>query len=71
MGLNSKMAITGDITQIDLVNKKDSGLVELVKIFKNTKEIKIISFTHLDVVRHHLVKKIIQIYEKWEAKKTK
>jgi phosphate starvation-inducible PhoH-like protein len=70
LGINSKMAITGDITQIDLQNKKESGLVELVKIFKKTADIKIISFTREDVVRHPLVKKIIDAYEKRESKKS-
>lgn len=71
LGVNSKMAITGDITQIDLANKKESGLVELVKIFKNSTDIKIINFLPDDVVRHSLVKKIIQAYENWETKKQK
>lgn len=68
LGINSKMAVTGDITQIDLENKKRSGLVELVKMFEDSADIKIISFQPQDIVRHPLVKKIISVYEKWESK---
>ncbi|MFH1282237.1 MAG: PhoH family protein [bacterium] len=63
MGNNSKMVITGDITQIDLENKNRSGLVQASRLLKNVEEIAIIYLGHEDVIRHHLVKKIIKAYE--------
>ena len=66
LGFNSKAVITGDVTQIDLPDAKRSGLVEAVKILKNIKGIGIVNFTEKDVVRHHLVQKIIKAYEQYE-----
>ncbi|WP_040196481.1 PhoH family protein [Candidatus Soleaferrea massiliensis] len=66
LGFNSKAVITGDVTQIDLPNEKKSGLVEAVKILKNIRDIGIVNFTEKDVVRHHLVQKIIKAYEAYE-----
>ena len=66
LGFNSKMVITGDITQIDLPEGKRSGLVEAVRILKNIKGISTIRFTEKDVVRHRLVQDIIRAYEKSE-----
>ena len=63
IGFNSKAAITGDITQIDLPNQKKSGLVEAKKILKDIKGINFIFFSKQDVVRHKLVQEIIQAYE--------
>lgn len=72
LGFNSKMVVTGDITQIDLPDGKRSGLVEVTKILKNVEDIKTIYFTEKDVVRHKLVQDIIKAYEKFEeAKKRK
>lgn len=72
LGFNSKMVVTGDITQIDLPDGKRSGLVEATKILKNVEDIKIIHFSEKDVVRHKLVQDIIKAYEKYEeAKKRK
>lgn len=65
LGFNSKAVITGDITQIDLPDAQKSGLIEAVKILKNIDDIAIIEFTEKDVVRHHLVQKIIKAYEKY------
>lgn len=65
LGFNSKAVITGDITQIDLPDAHKSGLVEAIKILKNIEDISIIEFTEKDVVRHHLVQKIIKAYEKY------
>lgn len=65
LGFNSKAVITGDITQIDLPDSNKSGLVEAIKILKNVDDISIIEFTEKDVVRHHLVQKIIKAYEKY------
>ena len=64
IGENSKLVINGDPSQVDLVNKSHSGLVESKKILKNIKEIKFIEFDHNDVVKHPLVSKIIQAYQK-------
>ncbi len=62
IGENSKIVVNGDPSQVDLINKKQSGLVQSTKILKNIKEIKCIEFDHTDVVRHPLVSKIIQAY---------
>lgn len=63
LGFNSKMVVTGDITQIDLNKNIVSGLVHAVKILKDIKEIKFINFSTVDVMRHPLVSKIIEKYE--------
>ena len=62
MGKNSKMIITGDITQIDLKSKKESGLIDALKRFKNIEGIGIIQFQEDDVLRHSIVKKILSKY---------
>lgn len=64
LGFNSKMVITGDITQIDLPDSRRSGLVDAMKILKNIDDISVIHFTEKDVVRHKLVQDIIKAYEK-------
>ncbi|MBQ8860023.1 MAG: PhoH family protein [Ruminococcus sp.] len=69
LGNGSKMVITGDITQIDLPNGAKSGLKEAVKVLKNIKDIKHITFSEKDVVRHKLVQDIIKAYEKNEEAK--
>ena len=66
LGESSRMIITGDITQIDLEYKKNSGLVFASKALKTIKGIEIIYFSKEDIVRHHLVKNIISAYEKWD-----
>ena len=68
LGNNSKAIITGDITQIDLPYLRKSGLVDALEILENIKGISIFHFTHKDVVRHPLVQKIIQAYEKRDVK---
>lgn len=65
LGFGSKIVITGDITQIDLPDKRRSGLVEAVKVLKNIDDIAINRFTEKDVVRHKLVSDIIRAYEKY------
>ena len=67
IGENSKLVVNGDPTQIDLINKLDSGLIKSKNILKNLKEIKIIEFDHNDVVRHPLVSKIIRAYNNKSA----
>jgi len=63
LGFNSKAVITGDITQIDLPNTNRSGLVEAVSVLKNVSGISFQFFDESDVVRHHLVQRIIRAYE--------
>lgn len=63
LGFNSKMVVTGDITQIDLNKNILSGLIHAIKILKDIKEIKFINFSTIDVMRHPLVSKIIEKYE--------
>lgn len=65
-GANSKVIITGDVTQIDLQNKSDSGLIHARSILKNIHGIEFVMFDNKDVVRHKLVADIIKAYEKEE-----
>ena len=69
LGFNSKIVVTGDVTQIDLPDGKRSGLVEAVKILKNVDDIQAVRFSEKDVVRHKLVMDIIKAYEKNEEVK--
>ena len=64
IGENSKLVVNGDPSQVDLINKSHSGLIKSKNILRNIKEIKTIEFDHRDVVRHPLVSKIIQAYQK-------
>ena len=63
LGNESKMVITGDITQIDIPRSKTSGLLEIRKILKSLKGISFHDFGASDVVRHHLVQKIVEAYD--------
>ena len=63
IGENSKLVVNGDPSQVDLINKRDSGLTKSKNILKALKEIKIIEFDQNDVVRHPLVSKIIKAYQ--------
>jgi len=67
LGFGSKAVITGDITQIDLPRGKASGLKEAIRILDDVEDISITQFSEKDVVRHHLVQKIIKAYEKYEG----
>ena len=67
MGFNSKAVITGDITQIDLPNSKRSGLVEAIDILHRVNGIAFVHFDETDVVRHHLVQRIIRAYDEHKA----
>ena len=64
LGFNSKMVITGDVTQIDLPEGKRSGLKEAVRVLRGVEDIALFRFTEKDVVRHKLVQDIIRAYEK-------
>jgi phosphate starvation-inducible PhoH-like protein len=68
LGYNVKAVVTGDITQIDLPHEVTSGLIEAREILKYIKEIKFIYFDKTDVIRHKLVKEIIDAYEKKEKR---
>lgn len=69
LGFNSKMVVTGDVTQIDLPDGKRSGLTDAMRILRNVPDISINTFTEKDVVRHKLVQDIIKAYEKNEEKR--
>lgn len=69
MGKNAKFIITGDITQIDLSHKQQSGLYIATQILKDIEGIGIIEFNELDIVRHKLVKDIVKAYEQFQNKK--
>lgn len=64
MGKNAKFIVTGDITQIDLPRKEDSGLVSTLKLLKGIPDIAVIYFDVRDIIRHKLVKYIVQAFEK-------
>ena len=64
IGENSKLVVNGDPTQIDLINKNQSGLEQTKKILQDINEIKFVEFTHNDVARHPLVAKIVRAYQK-------
>jgi phosphate starvation-inducible PhoH-like protein len=63
LGFNSKAVITGDITQIDLPNARRSGLVEAIDVLKNVEGLAFSYFDDSDVVRHHLVQRIVRAYD--------
>lgn len=69
LGFNSKAVITGDITQIDLEKHKVSGLIEIQDILMDIEEVEFIYFTKSDVVRHKLVKRIIDAYYRFKKDK--
>jgi phosphate starvation-inducible PhoH-like protein len=68
LGVDSKMVITGDITQIDLPTGQRSGLLEAWHILQDTPGIHFHQFTDVDVVRHELVQSIVRAYSKHEEK---
>ena len=69
MGENSRIVVTGDITQIDLPHNVTSGMADAIDVLKDVEGIEIVRLTSKDVVRHELVTKIIQAYEKAESAK--
>ena len=64
MGMNTKMVITGDITQVDLPHSTMSGLVNALQVLKDIKDISFIQMDKDDIVRHKLVTKIVEAYER-------
>ncbi|MEB8433484.1 PhoH family protein [Cocleimonas sp. KMM 6892] len=67
IGFGSTVVVTGDITQIDLPNNQRSGLKHVIDILQGVKEIRFSFFESKDVVRHSLVQRIVDLYEKYEA----
>jgi phosphate starvation-inducible protein PhoH and related proteins len=68
LGFNSKAVITGDITQIDLPNSRRSGLLEAADVLRNVDGLTFVHFDESDVVRHHLVQRIIRAYDEHKAR---
>jgi phosphate starvation-inducible PhoH-like protein len=68
LGFNSKAVITGDVTQIDLPNAKRSGLLEAADVLKHVEGLAFAYFDDTDVVRHHLVQRIIRAYDEHKAR---
>jgi phosphate starvation-inducible PhoH-like protein len=66
-GFNSKLVVTGDVTQIDLPSGRGSGLIQAAEILKGIPEIRMVHFDQSDVVRHPMVQRIIQAYEAHQA----
>lgn len=66
MGMNTKMIVTGDMTQIDLPHSQTSGLVQAMKILKGVKGISFVELNKKDIVRHKLVTKIVEAYERFD-----
>ena len=64
MGRNAKFIVTGDITQVDLPNQRDSGLMPAIEMLRKIKGIAVVEFDKKDIVRHELVKHIVQAFEK-------
>ena len=65
LGFNSRMVITGDITQVDLPSSRASGLIEIQSVLKSVPGIRFVYFTEKDVVRHELVSEIVRAYDEW------
>ena len=68
MGMNTKMIVTGDMTQIDLPTSQTSGLIQAMRILKDVKGISFIEMNKKDIVRHKLVTRIVEAYEKYDEK---
>jgi phosphate starvation-inducible PhoH-like protein len=69
LGFNSRMVITGDITQVDLPSTRASGLIEIQSVLKNVSGIHFVYFTEKDVVRHELVSEIVRAYDEWARRR--
>ena len=69
LGMNAKMIITGDITQIDLPRSTTSGLVQALRVLDRVDGIGKVEFTKKDIIRHHLVQRIVEAYEAYDKKK--
>ena len=71
LGMNAKMIVTGDVTQIDLPPSTTSGLIQAMQILKGVNGIGTIEFTKKDIVRHKLVQRIVEAYDKFDDKRKK
>ncbi len=71
MGVGSKMIVNGDLSQIDLPNKKESGLLHASAVLSKVEGVAFVEFSGQDVVRHPLVKDIVAAYDKWDKKHAK
>jgi len=71
MGENSRIVVTGDVTQIDLPKNVKSGMIDAIEVLDGVEGIEIVKLTAKDVVRHELVTRIIQAYEKAESARAK
>ncbi|RPI65898.1 MAG: PhoH family protein, partial [Ignavibacteriae bacterium] len=69
LGQHSKAIVTGDVTQVDLGRRSDSGLLDVYSLFKNIEGIDFIEFEKVDVVRHRLVAEIVSAYEREEERR--
>jgi phosphate starvation-inducible PhoH-like protein len=69
LGFNSRMVITGDITQVDLPSTRASGLIEIQSVLKPVSGIRFVYFTEKDVVRHELVSEIVRAYDEWARRR--
>ncbi|MDO5665229.1 MAG: PhoH family protein [Bacteroidia bacterium] len=69
LGMNAKMIVTGDVTQIDLPPSQQSGLIHSMRLLKGIKGISTVEFNKKDIVRHKLVQRIVEAYEKEDSKK--
>lgn len=69
MGLNTKIIITGDITQIDLPRKSDSGLIQAMHILKHIEDIAMVQLNQNDIVRHKLVREIVKAYDAYQEER--
>ena len=69
LGFNSRMVITGDITQVDLPSSRASGLIEIQSVLKSVAGIRFVYFTEKDVVRHELVSEIVRAYDEWSRRR--
>ena len=70
LGMNAKMIITGDITQIDLPRSTSSGLIQAMKVLHDVKGIGKVEFTKKDIVRHQLVQRIVEAYERFDKEQS-
>jgi phosphate starvation-inducible PhoH-like protein len=69
LGFNSRMVITGDITQVDLPSTRASGLIEIQSVLKHVEGIRFVYFTEKDVVRHELISEIVRAYDEWNRRR--
>jgi phosphate starvation-inducible PhoH-like protein len=71
LGVNGKMIVTGDMTQIDLPASQKSGLKDAIERLRDIKGIAMVEFNQKDIVRHHLVKRIVDAYNRSESETEK